>query len=180
MPLPDTKQKILDLSLLLFNEYGISNVRLQQIADETGISVGNLAYDFNNKEAITETLIANIVSGIEDLLRDCGKFSSLNDLDFFFKEYYRFSTRYRFFNFDFLEIKRNFAASYDALLPIFNKIKLQLERRFEACLKQRLFQKDMNIKTVSSNVWLLLFFMPAEGQLNGKNTISETQYRRRL
>ncbi len=180
MPLPDTKQKILDSSVLLFNEYGISNVRLQQIADETGISVGNLAYHFNNKEAITETLIASVVSGLEDLLRDYGKYSLLNDLDFFFKEYYKFSTRYRFFNFDFLEIKRNFAASYDALLPIFNKIKLQLERRFEICLKQRLLQKDVNIKTVSANVWLLLFFMPAEGQLNGKNTISETQYRRRL
>src|SRR5664279_4300864 len=127
MALPDTKQKILDASVLLFNEYGISNVRLQQIADETGISVGNLAYHFNNKEAITETLIANVISGLEDLLKDYGKYSSFNDLDFFFKEYYRFTTRYRFFNFDFLEIKRNFTSSYSSLQPIFNKIKLQLE-----------------------------------------------------
>ena len=43
-----TKQKILDTSLELFNKNGISNVRLQQIADETGISLGNLAYHFNN------------------------------------------------------------------------------------------------------------------------------------
>lgn len=180
MALTDTKQKILDASVQLFNEYGISNVRLQQIADETGISVGNLAYHFNNKEAITETLIANVVSGFEDLLKEYGKYSSLNDLDFFFKEYYRFSTQYRFFNFDFLEIKRNFAASYASLQPIFNKIKLQLERRFELYLQQRLLQKEVNIKNITSNVWLLLFFIPAEGQLNGKNPISETQYRRRL
>ena len=25
-----------------------------------------------------------------------------------------------------------------------------------------------------------MFFMPAEGQLNGKSTVTETQYRRRL
>jgi AcrR family transcriptional regulator len=180
MALPDTKQKILDASVQLFNQYGISNVRLQQIADETGISVGNLAYHFNNKEAITETLIASVVYGLEDLLREYGKYGSLNDLDFFFKEYYRFSTQYRFFNFDFLEVKRNFPASYEFLLPVFNKIKLQLERRFELYLQQRLLQKEVTIKAITSNVWLLLFFMPAEGQLNGKNTISETQYRRRL
>ena len=180
MALADTKQKILDSSVLLFNEYGISNVRLQQIADETGISVGNLAYHFNNKEAITETLIANVVSGLEDLLREYGKYSLLNDLDFFFKEYYRFSNQNRFFNFDFLEIKRNFAASYESLQPVFNKIKLQLERRFELWLQQRLLQKEVNVKSIAFNAWILLFFMPAEGQINGKNTISETQYRRRL
>ncbi|MEO7308888.1 MAG: TetR family transcriptional regulator [Chitinophagaceae bacterium] len=43
MATADTKQKILNASLHLFNENGISNTRLQQIADETGISVGNLA-----------------------------------------------------------------------------------------------------------------------------------------
>jgi AcrR family transcriptional regulator len=69
MALPDTKQKILDASLQLFNEYGVSNVRLQQIADETGISVGNLAYHFNNKEAITESLIANVTTSLQELLR---------------------------------------------------------------------------------------------------------------
>ena len=180
MAAPDTKQKIVEASLQLFNEYGISNVRLQQIADETGISVGNLAYHFNNKEAITETIITNVVSGLEDLLRQYGKYASLNDLDFFFKEYYRFSTQYRFFNFDILEIKRNFPASYESLQPVFNKIKLQLERRLERCLEERLLQKETSIKTIASNTWLLLFFMPAEGQLNVKNTISENKYRRRL
>lgn len=39
MTAKDTKRKILHASLQLFNENGIVNVRLQQIADETGISV---------------------------------------------------------------------------------------------------------------------------------------------
>jgi len=41
-----TKQKILKQSLQLFNELGISNVSLRDIADEAGISVGNLQYHF--------------------------------------------------------------------------------------------------------------------------------------
>ncbi|MEP6711873.1 MAG: TetR/AcrR family transcriptional regulator [Ferruginibacter sp.] len=180
MAATDTKQKILDASLQLFNENGISSVRLQQIADETGISVGNLAYHFNNKEAIAETLITTVISSLQELLRQYGKYPPLPDLDFFFKTFYQLSSQYRFFNFDILEIKRTFPASYELLQPLFNKVKLQLERRFDLCLQQRLLQKDANIKNIAANVWLLLFFMPAEAQLNGKNTITAHQYRRRL
>lgn len=180
MGIQDTKQKILDASLLLFNENGINNVRLQQIADETGISVGNLAYHYNNKEAITESLIANVITELQELLKQYGKYESLNDMDFFFKEFYRLCTQYRFFNFDILEIKRNFPASYESLQPLFNKVKLQLERRFELLIQQKLLQKDANIKYIAANTWLFMFFIPAEGQLNGKSTTSENIYRRRL
>src|ERR1700709_358894 len=131
MAAQDTKQKILDASLQLFNENGIINVRLQQIANETGISVGNLAYHFNNKGAITESLITNISTSLQDLLRHYGKYAPLSDLDFVFKEFYRLCRQYQFFNFDILEIKRNFPASFESLQPLFTKAKLQLERRFD-------------------------------------------------
>jgi AcrR family transcriptional regulator len=180
MGIQDTKQKILDASLQLFNDNGINNVRLQQIADETGISVGNLAYHYNNKEAITESLIANVITELQELLKQYGKYESLNDMDFFFKEFYRLCTQYRFFNFDILEIKRNFPASYELLQPLFNKVKLQLERRFELLIQQRLLQKETNSKNMAANTWLFMFFIPAEGQLNGKNATSENFYRRRL
>jgi AcrR family transcriptional regulator len=180
MGIQDTKQKILDASLQLFNDNGINNVRLQQIADEIGISVGNLAYHYNNKEAITESLIANVITELQELLKQYGKYESLNDMDFFFKEFYRLCTQYRFFNFDILEIKRNFPASYELLQPLFNKVKLQLERRFELLIQQRLLQKETNSKNMAANTWLFMFFIPAEGQLNGKNATSENFYRRRL
>jgi len=180
MPLPDTKQKIIDASLQLFNQYGISNVRLQQIADETGISVGNLAYHFSNKEAITESLIASVMQALEELLKQYGKYPPLKDLDFFFKEYYSLCEKYRFFNYDILEVKRNFPGFFQLLQPLYNKIKLQIERRLELCLQQRFLQKETDIKKMTANVWLMLFFMPAEMQLNGKNDVTEEQYRRRL
>lgn len=177
---PDTKQKITDAALQLFNENGIINVRLQQIADETGISVGNLAYHFNNKEAITESLITNVINSLQELLKLYGKYSLLEDLDYFFKEYYQLSNTYKFFIFDILEIKRNFPAQYEMVKPLLNKIKLQLERRLELYVQHKLIQKDANIKNIVSNIMLLMFFMHEEGQLNGKVTISENQYRSRL
>jgi len=180
MGITDTKQKILEASLQLFNENGINNVRLQQIADETGISVGNLAYHFNNKEAITESIIAQVIASLHELLKQYGKYESLQDIDFFFKEFYKLCAQYRFFNFDILEIKRNFPNAYESLSPLFNKVKLQLERRFELMISQRLMPKETNIKYIASNTWLFMFFIPAEGQLNGKSPGSENLYRRRL
>jgi AcrR family transcriptional regulator len=180
MALSDTKQKILEASLQLFNENGISNVRLQQIADEAGISVGNLAYHFSNKEAITESLIVNVITSLQDLLREYGKYPTLHDLDYFFAGFYQLCARYAFFKFDVLEIKRNFPASYELLEPLFKKVRLQLERRFDGCVQQRLLQKGVDTGNIARNVWLFMFFMPAAEQLNNDTPISSTQYRRRL
>ncbi len=180
MAFPDTKQKILEASLQLFNQNGISNVRLQQIADEAGISVGNLAYHFNNKEAITECLITKVIDSLQELLRHYGKYASLKDLDFFFSEFYQLCNQHSFFNIDIFEIKRNFPAFYDLLKPLFNKVKLQLERHFDLCLQQRLLSKEADLKTIASHVWLLMFFIQANGQLSEKELTTENSYRKKL
>ena len=51
-----TKQKIIQASIELFNQKGWTNVRLQNIADRCGISVGNLAYHYANKAAIIRVI----------------------------------------------------------------------------------------------------------------------------
>lgn len=45
----ETKLKIIKGAQELFFENGIANIRLQQIADSSGISVGNLAYHLKIK-----------------------------------------------------------------------------------------------------------------------------------
>ncbi len=181
MGTPETKQKILNASLVLFNEYGLTNVRLQQIADKTGISVGNLAYHFANKEAITRNLIAGVTASLRDLLRQHGKYASLHDLNFFFREFYRISAQYPFFHVDILEIKRNYPDSYGSAQPLFNKVRRQLERRFDLCLQQHLMRSGVNWKNMVSSLWILMFFTPAESQIDGrKNANAENLYLRRL
>ncbi len=55
------KDKILQASLLLFNEKGMVNVSLRQIAQEIKISQGNLNYHFKLKEDIIEALYFQLV-----------------------------------------------------------------------------------------------------------------------
>lgn len=51
-----TKRKILDSALQLFNNQGIPNVSMREIADAAAISPGNLTYHFKRKNEIVDTL----------------------------------------------------------------------------------------------------------------------------
>jgi len=105
-----TKDKISEAALFLFNHFGFVNVRLQHIADEAGLSVGNLAYHFKTKDEIVELLYENIVNRQKNLLTDLRMIPLFINLNSYIDNTFLMQRRYSFFFTDTLEIMRAHAS----------------------------------------------------------------------
>ena len=92
-----TVERILDTSLALFNEHGEPNVTTTQIADQLGISPGNLYYHFKNKDAIVEPLFDRFAAELADnLTLPADRATTLEDLWLHLHLVFETIWRYRF------------------------------------------------------------------------------------
>jgi AcrR family transcriptional regulator len=68
-----TRERILETGLELFNREGAPRVTTADVADEMGISPGNLYYHFGNREEIVFELYAQHEAGVLPLFADRGR-----------------------------------------------------------------------------------------------------------
>ncbi len=137
-----TRNKILVVARQLFYEKGIANVRLQQIADKTGISVGNLAYHYNSKEAIVYAVYKEVFDGLTALVKGPLKQKGLADFDELFETIYKFVTTYRFCFNNVWEIARNYPLIQEKWESLINKILIQAQKRIDFHVKRNVIKKE--------------------------------------
>ncbi len=137
-----TKQRILHNAEKLFFEYGISNVRLQQIADKTHISVGNLAYHFSNKEKIVEAVYEGLMEDVSDILVNNNINSGLKSFDSKFSNLYPFMNKKVYYFINCWEIKRNHPVINEKIMLINNKIILSLRKQIRSNVKNGIIKKE--------------------------------------
>ncbi|HHH49871.1 MAG TPA: TetR/AcrR family transcriptional regulator, partial [Saprospiraceae bacterium] len=138
----NTKQKIFNAAIRLFNEKGMANVRLQQIATETGISVGNLAYHFRNKEAIVEMINDELYKEASEILSTYRVFPNLIDFDNQLSKYFSFIQKYPFYFLDLLEIERHYPKIRSKRQIHISKMIRQIRKRFDYNHQRKLIKEE--------------------------------------
>ena len=169
----NTKQKILQASISLFNQNGMANVRLQQIANEIGISAGNLAYHFRNKEAIIESINEELYQEANEILSTYRIFPNLIDFDNQLTKYFSFIQKYPFYFLDLLEIERHYPEIRSKRQVHISKMISQIRKRFDFNLQRGLVKEEPRPEvydSIANAIWVLITFWVPQNLVRGTET----------
>ena len=102
-----TKERIVGAAIRLFNERGTAAVSTNHIAEEAGISPGNLYYHFRNKEEIIRAIYGRMMGAWDATFRlPRDRVPTLIDLRGMLEETYLVLWEYRFFYREFVALLR--------------------------------------------------------------------------
>lgn len=165
-----TKKKIIDQAILLLNEQGFANLRLQQLAKAMSISAGNLTYHFPRKEALVEALYEQFSSDLSMITKEFKTPADLRSIESQLLAFYNFQQRYRFLYLDLLELNR----SYPALAIRHQK---HIQAQIDGILNTFIFNIDSGfLKRMEENVyqqlahqfWMTIVFWSVQMELRGQ------------
>lgn len=168
---PGTKQRIIEAAISLFNTNGIANVCLTQISDEVGISVGNLAYHYKNKEAIVEAVYAQLIEEFAEALSEYLTDSSLLDFDKQISSYYAFFNHNRFYLFNIFEIERSYPTIHSRWQRYISKMIVQLRKRLDYLVDSGSLEKekaDGDFDLFAQLIWITITFWIPQQVIRGK------------
>ena len=171
-----TKQKILNAAIELFNENGMANVRLQQIAEEIGISPGNLAYHFRNKEAIVESIQEDLVEDVSEILSTYRIFPNLMDFDNQLSKYFSFIKIHPFYFLDVLEIDRHYPAIHAKRQIHISKMISQIRKRFDYNQQRGLIKEEPRAGVydgIANAIWVLITFWAPQNVVRRSNQLQD-------
>lgn len=127
MQTKDTKERIKDVALKLFNRDGFVNVRLQHISDVCGLSLGNIGYHFRTKNDILYALFNDFVEEQKRLLSEFRILPLFEDFNRFLISNFELQQRYLFFYKDTLDLTRLYEIVSKKYLEHLKWQELQLE-----------------------------------------------------
>ena len=176
----NTKQKILNAAIQLFNEYGLANVRLKQIADKTDISVGNLAYHFRNKEAIVEAVVDDLEGEVMDILSNYRRFPNLMDFDIQLSKYFNFISNYPFYFLDLLEIERTYPEIHTNRQHNAAKMVHQFRNRFDFNEQRGIIKEEPRngiYDSIANTILTTITFYTPQNMIRGNGQIYESNFK---
>jgi AcrR family transcriptional regulator len=174
-----TRTRITQAALSLFNKQGIQNVTLQLIADEAGISVGNLAYHFHDKEQILKKIGHLISEDMDKLLSSWEDLPGLLDFDNQLTKLYYLLDNYSFYFLDILEIKRLYPVIHIIQQDYIRNFTLQMQQWFENGTKRGFIVKlrDEQTRNIAEMIWFISSFWMTKKKILEKDEFYEGAFK---
>lgn len=171
----DTKDRIISTAVGLFNTKGFVNVTMRNLADELGMSLGNLTYHFKKKEELMEAIHEQIEKERNVLLESVQMIPSIENIHRQMVPLYHLYERFRFLQQDILEINR----AYPHLAEIQREqIKSQI-RYIKAIIDYSVGSGNMKPESrmgqyqqLAETVWMIItFWLPQRELRNQKGNL---------
>lgn len=174
-----TKDRILQISLQLFNERGERSVTTNHIAAELGISPGNLYYHFRNKhEIIKELMYQYQVETLEMLSLPEDRPLTTNDKISYFQVLSGQLWNYRFIHRDVYHLVES-NEDFKKIYPRFaGQVMQQGQRIYQAFVDAGLMKMTASeIEALIINLWIVLTnwtnFLYMSGHISDNNHLEE-------
>jgi len=149
-----TRERILELSLRLFNEFGEPNITTTVISEEMNISPGNLYYHFRNKDDIVNSIFVQFESEIGRMLAvPIDRQPNIEDVWLYLHLMFELVWRYRFFYRDLSDLlSRNRKLELQFKQILAHKIKVAHQLCEGLRSNQALEAEDFEIQSLATNM----------------------------
>ena len=164
------KDKIIQESLSLFNELGVSNVSTNLIAEKLKISVGNLYYYFKNKEEIVHVIFEQYALEVRTRI----VYEETKNIEITFSRYvdniFLIMWKYRFFYLDMFSLLQSDSVLRDKYLELRIGLSERLTKLMEHFIQDKIV--EINESDILSFVEMLKFYCTC--WMNYEVTFSES------
>ena len=173
---PNTYSRIVEASLMLFNEEGERNISTNHIAAHLGISPGNLYYHFRNKDEIIVQLFKRYSEDLLHYLRRVVLPKNVCDAIRYMAGIYDVMWRYRFL---FSDVNSLLARSAELLGEHNNfthaKVSPLLVELLTQLNKEGIIRADATaMNDLALNIWMITkYWFDFDGSLRGRAKLTE-------
>ena len=166
-----TKDRIIASSIHLFNDQGITQVSLRQIAAEMNISHGNLAYHYKSKYAILQEIYTRMEEEMSNVVFPEGD-HSLEHYHQLLKRISAFQKKHRFFYMELLPIAREYPRIIQRYRKTITKRSEEYEELIQHFVQKGLMKKEQEpgfYRSLFHSIWVMSTFWLQQRSILGEN-----------
>ncbi|RFS24745.1 TetR/AcrR family transcriptional regulator [Chitinophaga silvatica] len=148
-----TKEKILEAALSLYNEKGVNTITTRHIAASINISAGNLHYHFKHTDDIIQSLYNQLAGEFDEQVSEMesARVTDLSAIVGFAEKSFSIVYKYRFFFLNFVEIGNRIPAIKKAYQQLTARRKKEFTGVFQLLIRNGIFRSD-----IPENIWSAL------------------------